>query len=121
CWSDGMKRSTTRRMGEPLGPSRPHGGPRAERARVHRRRLIVDLKDKRTLIVPLSLIPGFDALPTRAFSHPDITGGISIYFPAIDEHVGVENLFLPPDQILVPSILPKLIDRRPRPVHAPRG
>jgi hypothetical protein len=88
---------------------------------VHRRRLIVELKDERTLIVPLSLIPGFDALPNRAFIGPEIGSGISIYFPAIDEAVGVENLFLPPDQILVPNVLPRLIDRRQRPVHARPG
>lgn len=114
-----MKRSETPQMDEPLGPSRPYTGPRAVRARVHRRRLIVDVDDGRTLTVPLSLIPGFGALPSRAFDDFEIDGGISIYFPAIDEHVGVENLFLPPNQILVPKILPRLIDRRPRPVHTP--
>ena len=109
-----------RRTNDPLGPARPYTGPLAARARVERRRLIVDLKDKRTLIVPLSLIPGFDALPPRAFANPELEGGgISIYFPAIDESVGVEPLFLPPDQILVPNILPRLVDRRPRPVHKP--
>jgi hypothetical protein len=113
-----MKRLGKRRMHDPLGESRPYTGPRALRARVHRRRLIVDLKDKRTLIVPLSLIPGFDALPSRAFNGLTIGTGISIYFPEIDEHVGVENLLLPPDQILVPKNLPRLIDRRPRPVHS---
>ena len=121
CWSDGMKTSRKRRTNDPLGPAPPYTGPLARRARVHRRRLIVDVDDGRTLIVPLSLIPGFGALPTRAFNDLEIAGGVSIYFPAIDEHVGVENLFIPPDQILVPKILPKLIDRRPRPVHTRQG
>jgi hypothetical protein len=112
-----MNGSAKRKNLPPLGPSQPYVGPRAVRARVHRRRLIVDLMDGRTLIVPLSLIPGYDALPNRAFANPEMEGGISIYFPAIDEAVGVENLFLPPDQIRVPRILPKLIDRRPSPVH----
>jgi hypothetical protein len=116
-----MKRSGKRQMADPLGPPRPYTGPRAVGVRLHRRRLIVELEDKRTLIVPLSLIPGFDALPNRAFATPEIGTGISIYFPAIDEAVGVENLFLPPDQILIPKILPRLIDRRARPVHARRG
>ena len=99
-------------MVEPLGPARPYTGPLALRARVHRRRLIVDLKDKRTLIVPVKLIPGFDLLPSRAFAAAELLGGgYGIYFPAIDECVGVENLFLPPDQIRVPRILPRLIDR----------
>jgi hypothetical protein len=117
-----MSGSAKRWRIEPLGRPRPYTGPLAVRARVDRRRLIVDLKDRRTLIVPLDLIPWFDRLPSRAFATPElIGGGYAIYFPAIDEAVGVENLFLPPDQILVPKILPRLIDRRPRPVHARPG
>jgi hypothetical protein len=115
-----MKNSKNRSIAEPLGPPQPVTGPLAIRARVSRGRLIVDVDDGRTVIVPLSLIPAFGALPSRAFDDFEIDGGISIYFPAIDEHVGVENLFLPPNQILVPKILPRLIDRRPRPVHAPQ-
>ena len=115
-----MSGSRNRRASESLGSSRRYAGPVAARARVDRRRLIVELEDTRTLIVPLSLIPGFDALPGRAFAGPELRGGgISIYFPAIDESVGVENLLLPPDQIVVPRILPRLIDRRPRPVNTP--
>src|SRR5258708_2492461 len=114
-----MNGSAKRKRLPPLGPARPYTGPRAVRARVYRRRLIVDLKDQRTIIVPSTLIPGFDALPNRAFANPEIGSGMSIYFPAIDETVGVENLFLPPDQIVVPNILPRLVDRRPRPVHKP--
>lgn len=116
-----MRRSANLKMDEFLGSPRPYTGPLASHARVEGRRLIVELKDQRTLIVPLALIPGFDALPERAFVLPElIGGGYAIYFPAIDESVGVENLLLPPDQILVPQVLPQLIDRRRRPVHVPR-
>ena len=67
-----MKRSSKSQVVEPLGAARPYIGPLALRARVHRRRLIVDLKDKRTLIVPVKLIPGFDLLPSRAFAEPEL-------------------------------------------------
>ena len=114
-----MNGSTKRRKVEPVRRARLHVEPLAVRARVYRRRLIVELKDTRTLIIPLSLIPWFDTLPPRAFVTPELVGGgVGIYFPAIDETVGVENLFLPPDQILVRNILPRLVNRRPRPVHA---
>ena len=108
-------------MDDPLGPAGSYTGPLATRARVSRRRLIVDLEDKRTLVVPLSLIPGFDLLPPRAFSALELRGsGVAIYFPAIDEWVGVENL-LHPEGTMRPRNLPRLIDRRARPVHARPG
>src|SRR4051812_33838752 len=114
-----MSGSTKRRMNEPLRAPRSYTGPLAVRARVDRRRLIVELADTRAIIVPLSLIPGFGALPSRAFIAPELAGGgVAIYFPAIDEAVGVENLLLPPDQIRVPKVLPRPLQRRPRPVHA---
>ena len=40
-------------------------------------------------------------------------------FPEIDEYANVEALFLRPDQLRHSRILPKLIDRRPRPVNTP--
>jgi hypothetical protein len=116
-----MKHSARRRMSNPLPAPRPYVGPLAIRARVDRRRLVVELKDRRTLVFPLALIPGFDRLPSRAFVNPTLVGGgIAIYFEAIDECVGVENLFHP-ELTMIPKILPRLVDRRPKPVHARRG
>jgi hypothetical protein len=117
-----MKDSKSRSIHDPMGRPRPFTGPFVIRARVSRRRLIVDVDDGRTLIVPLSHLPGFDQLPPRAFKNLEIVGvGIGIHFPEIDEYVNVQNLFLPPDQLRYSKILPKLIDRRPRPVHTPSG
>ena len=103
-----------------MRPPRPFPGPFVTRARVSRGRLIVDVDDGRTLIVPLSLLPGFDRLPPRAFKGVEIMGvGIGIHFPAIDEYVNVQHLFRPPAEVRYSHVLPKLIDRRPRPVHKP--
>ena len=88
---------------------RPYTGPRAVDVRVSRGRLVVALKDGRTLLVPLGLIPGFDALPRSAFHAHQLHGdGIAIYFPAIDESVSVENL-LHPELTLRPSRLPQVV------------
>jgi hypothetical protein len=77
---------------------------------VTRGRLVVDLRDGRTLIVPVGLIPGFDALPPRALSVCEVGAlGIDIYFPALDEYVGVENL-LHPELTLVPRVLPRVVN-----------
>jgi hypothetical protein len=113
-----MKRPKNRPKDEPLDSPRPFNGPFVTRARVSRGRLIVDVDDGRTLIVPLSRLPGFDRLPPRAFKGVEIMGvGIGIHFPAIDEYVNVQHLFLPPEEVRYSRVLPKLIDRRPRPVH----
>ena len=115
-----MKNSKNHSMNEPLGKPRPFPGPFAACARVSRGRLIVEVTDGRTVIVPLSHFPGFAELPPRAFKGLEIIGrGIGIYLPEIDEYVNVEALFLRPDQLRHSRILPKLIDRRPRPVHTP--
>lgn len=116
-----MKHSRKRKVIDSLASPVPYSGPLAKRARVYRRRLIVELNDGRTLIIPFRLIPWFDSLPSRAFANLELHGGgYEIYFPAIDESVGVENLLLPPDEIRIPRIAPKLISRRPRVVHAPQ-
>jgi hypothetical protein len=95
-------------------------GPLAVRARVFRGRLIVDVDDGRTVAVPLEHFTGFAELPPRAFRNMELMGdGYGIYFPNIDEYVSVENLFVPPGQLQHSRIAPRLIDRRPRPVHAP--
>lgn len=74
--------------------------------------MTVDLADGRTLIVPLNQIPGFDRLPQRALlGYRLVGGGIGIYFPAIDEEVGVENL-LHPELVLRPHNVPRLVTRR---------
>src|SRR6187401_393525 len=101
-----MRRST---RADRLPPPPPYVGPRATSARVTRGRLIVDLRDGRTIIVPISLIPGFADLPSRALSVCEVgKAGIDIYFPALDEHVGVENL-LQPELTLVPRVLPRVV------------
>jgi hypothetical protein len=95
-----------------LSPPRPYTGPFATAARVARGRLIVELRDGRTLLVPLQLIPGFTELPRRAVSTCEVVGGgVAIHFPAIDEDVGVENL-LRPELTLVPRILPRVVNSR---------
>jgi hypothetical protein len=115
-----MKQSSDPSMDGLLESPEDFSGPFVTRARVSRGRLIVDVDDGRRLIVPLSHLPGFDRLPPRAFKNLEIIGvGIGIHFPEIDEYVNVQNLFLPPDQVRYSRILPKLIDRRPRPVHTP--
>lgn len=104
-----MPRSHKRGFSEPLPPPRPYEGVRAAAVRVSRGRLVVDLTDGRTLITPLSLIPGFDLLPRRALDgHRIIGGGIGIHFPAIDEDVSVTNL-LHPELTMRPAILPRLV------------
>jgi hypothetical protein len=96
----------------------PFSGPLAVRARVSRGRLIVDVDDGRTITVPLAQFTGFAELPPRAFKNLELMGdGYGIYFPAIDEYVSVENLFVQPSQLRYSRIPAKLIDRRPRPVH----
>lgn len=102
-----MRRST---RADKLPPPPPYAGPRATAARVARGRLVVDLHDGRTVIVPVGLIPGFAALPARALSVCTVgAAGVDIYFPALDEHVGVENL-LQPELTLVPRVLPRVVD-----------
>lgn len=76
--------------------------------RLNRGRLVVDLVDGRTLITPLSLIPGFDLLPRRALENHEIFGGgIGIHFPRIDEDVSVDNL-LRPELAVRPTVLPRV-------------
>jgi hypothetical protein len=100
-----MRRSKRSRK---LPSPKPYTGPLATAARVVRGRLVVELKDGRTLIVPLSLIPGFATLPRSALSrHEVVGGGTAIHFPAIDEDVGIENL-LHPEPILTPNALPRV-------------
>ncbi len=100
---------------------KPFDGPLAVRARVTRGRIIVDVDDGRTIAVPLAHFTGFAELPPRAFKNLELMGdGYGIYFPAIDEYVSVENLFVQPSQLRYSRIAPKLIDPRPRPVHAPQ-
>jgi hypothetical protein len=115
-----MKPQETSPTDEPLGPSRPYTGPRAIRARVVRRRLIVDVDDGRTIAVPLSYYTGFAELPPRAFKNLELTpAGAGVHFPEIDEYICVEYLFDPPSQLRYSRIPAKLVDRRPRPVHMP--
>jgi hypothetical protein len=79
---------------------------------------VVELRDGRTIIVPVGLIPGFDALPPRALSVCEVgASGISIYFPALDEHVGVENLFHS-ELTLMPRVLPRVVN--PEAISTPR-
>ena len=78
-------------------------------ARVSRGRLVVELKDGRTLLVPLALIPGFDALPRWALSRYElIGGGIGIHLPVIDEDVSVANL-LHQEDTMWPKALPSVV------------
>lgn len=115
-----MKRSSDLSIDRLLKSPEPFSGPLAVRARVSRGRLIVDVDDGRTVVVPLSHFTGFAELPPRAFKNLELMGdGYGIYFPAIDEYVSVENLFVPPSQLQYSRIPPRLIDRRPRPVHTP--
>jgi hypothetical protein len=70
----------------------------------------VDLNDGRTLIVPIGLIPGLAEAPARALGVCELSpAGISVYFPALDEHVGVENL-LQPELATTPKVLPRGIN-----------
>lgn len=117
-----MTRVDSLSIDEPLDPPRSFTGPRAIRARVVRRRLIVEVDDGRTVIVPLSQFPGFAELPPRAFKNLELTpAGTGVHFPEIDEYISVESLFVPPQQLRYSKIRPELIDRRPRPVHTPSG
>ena len=107
-WSDGMRHSVKRRQARPFPQPPPYNGPRATSVRVSRRRLVVELRDGRTLVVPLALIPGFDQLPRRALSAYELIGdGIGIHFPAIDDDVSVENL-LHPELTMWPATLPSV-------------
>jgi len=73
-----------------------------------------------TISVPLAHFTGFAELPPRAFKNLELMGdGYGIYFPAIDEYISVENLFVQPSELRYSRIPAKLIDRRPRPVHTP--
>jgi len=77
--------------------------------RLEGERLVVDLVDGRTLITPLSLIPGFDLLPPGALDdHEIFAGGIGIHFPRIDEDVSVDNL-LRPELVMRPTVLPRVL------------
>jgi hypothetical protein len=115
-----MKRTSDPSMDGLLESPEDFPGPFAVSARVSRGRLIVDVDDGRTIVVPLSHFPGFVGLPPRAFKNLELIGdGFGIYFPAIDEYVSVEFLFVQPSQLRYSRIRPKLIDRRPRPVHTP--
>ena len=79
-----------------LPRARPFPGPRATSVRVSRARLVVDLADGRTLIVPLGLIPGFEGVPRHALADYELDGGgVGIHFPALDEDVSVANLLHP--------------------------
>jgi hypothetical protein len=80
--------------------------------------LIVDVDDGRTIVVPLSHFTGFAELPPRAFKNLELTpAGAGVHFPAIDEYISVENLFVQPTELRYSRIRPKLIDRRRRAVH----
>jgi uncharacterized protein DUF2442 len=115
-----MKRSSDRSMDELPESPKPINGPNAVNARVSRRRLIVDVDDGRTIVVPLSHFTGFADLPPRAFKNLELMGsGYGIYFPAIDEHISVELLFVSPSELRYSRIPAKLPDRRPRPVNTP--
>ena len=108
-WSAGMRPSAKSRQRRPSPQPPPYDGPRATTVRVSRGRLVVDLRDGRTLVVPLALIPGFDALPRRALSTYELIGdGIGIHFPAIDDDVSVENL-LHPELTMWPATLPHVV------------
>ena len=115
-----MKRSIDRSMDGLLESPEPFSGPLAVRAQVSRGRLVVDVDDGRTIAVPLAHFTGFAELPPRAFKNLELMGdGYGIYFPAIDEYISVENLFVSPSELRYSRIPAKLIDRRPRPVHTP--
>lgn len=74
----------------------PYVGPRARAVRVGRNSMTVELKDGRTLKVPLSALPGLAAAPPAARREFRLIGnGIGIHFPLCDEDISVANLFLP--------------------------
>jgi hypothetical protein len=104
-----MQRSLKHPQGKALASPPPYTGPRAAAVRIGRCNLIVELTDGRTLVVPLSLIPGFDALPRSALSTHELIGdGIGIHFPAIDDDLSVENL-LHPERAMWPATPPRLV------------
>lgn len=106
-----MQRSLKHREREALRSPPSYTGPRAAAVRIGRSNLIVELTDGRTLAVPLTLIPGFDALPRSALSTCElIGGGIGIHFPAIDDDLSVENL-LHPERAMWSATPPRLVPR----------
>src|ERR1051325_3378648 len=95
-YKPGMSSLKKHRPRNPLPRARPFPGPRATAAHVSRARLVVDLDDGRTLIVPLALIPGFDGVPRHALAKYELVGGgVGIHFPDLDEDVSVANLLHP--------------------------
>ena len=56
-------------------------------------RLIVDLKDGRTISVPLAWYPRlFDAAPAQRANWQTCAAGYGIHWPDIDEHLSTEGL-----------------------------
>ena len=56
-------------------------------------RLIVDLKDGRTISVPLAWYPRlFDATPIQRANWQTCAAGYGIHWPDIDEHLSTEGL-----------------------------
>lgn len=103
-----MPRTGKTRLSKSLPPPKPYVGARASGVRLDGERLVVDLVDGRTLITPLSLIPGFNLLPRGALEdHEIVGGGIGIHFPRIDEDVSVDNL-LRPELVVRPTALPRV-------------
>jgi Protein of unknown function (DUF2442) len=67
--------------------------PRADRARVTRDSLVVDLQDGRTITVPLSWYPRLHHGTARERSNWRlIAGGEGIHWPDLDEDISVEGL-----------------------------
>ena len=70
------------------------GAPRrVDEVRCDDHRLIVDLKDGRTISVPLAWYPRlFDATPQQRAHWEPCAAGYGIHWPDIDEHLSTEGL-----------------------------
>jgi hypothetical protein len=64
-----------------------------DRVRCNEHHLIVDLKDDRTISVPLAWYPRlFDATPEQRINWRPYNAGYGIHWPDVDEHLSTEGL-----------------------------
>jgi hypothetical protein len=79
-------------IAEPPG----YQGPEATQARIRGERLVVTLKDGRSVIIPLDILPGVKSAAKNARQVVELVGGgIGVRFPRCDEDFSIESLLRP--------------------------
>jgi len=84
-------RQTSLRLG--MSSSTLRNDPKALNVSIQDEKLVVDLVDGRTLIVPLDWYPRLaHATPDQQCNWTLVGGGYAIHWPDLDEDIGVEGL-----------------------------